>query len=96
VKYEINPKTGLPAIVCFRETWDNQLVVFTFCERHPQNSDDWDRKGPCAPMYFLVLEGNVYTFQDCKLMWKVAEEVSLMTADDLRTTLMAREIPRVA
>jgi hypothetical protein len=94
MKYEINPKTGLPALVAFRETTDGQLVVFTFCENHPECSDDWSRSGPCTPLYFLILGGSVYKFKDRDLMWRVADEVPLMTADDLRTTLLAWRTPR--
>lgn len=82
MKYEINPQTGLPALVCFRETSDERLVVFTFCERHPIQSDDWYRSGPCQPRYFMILGKRMYKLCNADEMWKVADDVPLLTFDE--------------
>jgi hypothetical protein len=93
---EINPKTGLPAIVAFRETFDGQLVVFTFCEAFPIDEDDFHRHGPCHPTCNLVLAGNVWQIPDTNTMWRCADEAPLMTADELRDALKTWGVPCVA
>lgn len=90
MRYEINPKTGLPAIVAFRKTCDEQpqLVIFTFCEGFPLLWDD-RRQGPLAPTYFMVLGSRVHKFGSREEMWTVAEKVPLMTRSDLLTCLVS-------
>jgi len=88
MKYEINEKTGLPAVVALRETFDGHLVVFTFCENHPVNPEDWGRDGVCRPTYFMVLGHKLYTFDNRDEMWTMAGRVPLMTRDDVLTTIL--------
>lgn len=89
---EINHKTSHPAIVAFRETLDGQLVVFTFCEKHPEGSDDWWRSGRCYPTYFMIMERRVYKFLYRKEMWSAADNIPLMTKNDIFTNFMVGRV----
>jgi len=88
MKYEINPKTSQPAILAFRETEDGHLVIFTFCEKHPVGLEDWNRAGPCYPTYFIIMGNRIHKFCYRKEMWSAADNIPLMSKDDVLTDLM--------
>ena len=82
MKYEINDRTGLPAIVAIRTLACGTTAVITFCEKYPIFPNDFYRTGPCSEEYFLCVGASVYKL-NLNQLDDVRENVDLYTEREL-------------